>query len=188
MALTFIWSRRQAVSGARYRTREPREAETMLAALSWRRVTWRQGTKALSQRALRQPGSGWVMVQSGETTAICRVTRSGWWASGAQAGSASTTPPTCSRAPRCARLPPHQGPLGVRAGAPAAEAGTRAGALRRPILDRSASTRADDLHGLRLAAACSPRRAPLGEAGEKCPVAFRDRHHHPACRRCAARS
>src|SRR3712207_8712398 len=41
-----------------------------------------------------------------------------------------------------------QGPLGLRAGTPAAEAGTRFRLLRGPVLDRPAPARPDDLHGL----------------------------------------
>ena len=83
---------------------EPREAEAVLADLPWRRVTWRHGTKGPWPRGSRPPACGSVTARPGRTTATCPATRSGWWASGARAASASTTSATCRRAPRCGRL------------------------------------------------------------------------------------
>src|SRR3954470_4756100 len=77
-----------------------------------------------------------------------------------------------------------QGALVVRAGAPAAQARARAWRLRRPVLDRAASARADDLHRLCLSATPAPEG---GGAGEKrwCPT---DRRRSHRCLRSAAPS
>src|SRR5690242_10036997 len=58
-----------------------------------------------------------------------------------------------------------QGALVVRAGAPAAQARARARRLRRSVLDRPASARADDLHRLCLSATPAPEGGGSGEKG-----------------------
>ena len=56
-----------------------------------------------------------------------------------------------------------QGALVLRAGPSATQAGTRAWRLRRPVLDRPASARADDLHRLCLSATPAPEGCGSGE-------------------------
>src|SRR5947209_20613119 len=56
-----------------------------------------------------------------------------------------------------------QGALVLRAGAPATQAGTRAPLLRRPLLDRPASARADDLYRLCLSATPAPEGCGAGK-------------------------
>src|SRR4051795_5889251 len=77
-----------------------------------------------------------------------------------------------------------QGALVLRAGASAAQAGTRARRFRRPLLDRSASPRLDDLHRLCLSATPAPEG---GGSGKKrwCPT---DRRRSHRCLRSAAPS
>src|SRR4051812_28168921 len=77
-----------------------------------------------------------------------------------------------------------QGALVVRAGAPAAQAGTGARRFRRPLLDRSASARADDLHRLCLAATPAPEGCGAGEKSWR-PTGRRRSHR---CLRSAAPS
>src|SRR3954466_4249733 len=60
-----------------------------------------------------------------------------------------------------------QGALGVRAGASAAQGRTRPRPFRGAFMDRVAPARADDMPGLRLLAAATPRRAGPDRAGEK---------------------
>ncbi len=85
---------------------EPREAEAVLAALPWRRVTWRHGTKGPLCARLRPRACAWPTARYGATTVTCRARSAGWWASGAHRASASTTWPTCRPARPCARSPP----------------------------------------------------------------------------------
>jgi len=172
---------------------EPQTAEAALAGQRWRRVSWRGGTKGpLSVRfaALR------VRVGDGATFANNRhlpgeeVWLLGEWrANGERKYYLSNL--LLSQQPAAADLAARsgargQGPLGLRASASAAETGARSRPFRGALLDRAASTRVDDLHRLCLSPAPAPRRASFDGAGEKCPPAFRDRHQHPACRRCAA--
>ncbi len=168
---------------------EPREVEAVLGELPWRRVTWRHGTKG--PLAARFAATR-IRVGDGATWANNRhlpgeeVWLVGEWRSGGERKYyLSNLPPRTSLRALGLR---HQGPLGLRAGAPAAQAGTRPRPLRGALLDRPAPACADDLHRLRLPAAPSPRRAAPSGVGEKCRAAFRDRHHHRACRRCAAPS
>jgi hypothetical protein len=73
----------------------------------------------------------------------------------------------------------HQGALGVRAGTPAAEGGTRPRSLRRPLLDRAAPACAADDDRVRLPAASPARAEP--HAGEKPrPVHHRSRRSSPS--------
>jgi SRSO17 transposase len=100
---------------------EPRPVEKVLAALAWRRVTWRQGPKgALRARfaAVRvRVGDGpvwgnnrhlpgeevWLVGEWRSSIGIYPERRCGWWASGAPQASASTISPTCRPAHHCAR-------------------------------------------------------------------------------------
>src|SRR5689334_8209659 len=164
---------------------EPREAEAVLADLAWRKVTWRHGTKgplAAQFAAIR------VRVGDGKTWANNRhLPGDEVWLVGERRSNGerkyylSTLPSRTSLRARCR----HQGTLGLRAGAPATQAGAGPGSLRRAVLDRPAPARPDDLHGLRLAPAPPPRRAAPDGAGEKWRALFRDRHHPslPAVRR-----
>ena len=164
---------------------EPEDAEAVLANLPWRRVTWRQGTKGpLAARfaATRiRVGDGAIWANNRHLPG-----EEGWLALERRAEIPSVKPAAPDLTPRPGRG--HQGALGLRAGAPATEAGTGLGPFRGAVLDRPASTRPHDLHRLCLAAAPPPRRATPAEVGEKCRVKFRDRHHRRACRRCAAPS
>src|SRR3954464_15581917 len=58
-----------------------------------------------------------------------------------------------------------QGALVLRTGTSAAQAGTGARRLRRPVLDRPASPRADDLHRLCLSATPAPEGGGSGKKG-----------------------
>src|SRR5690242_9514534 len=77
-----------------------------------------------------------------------------------------------------------QGALVLRAGAPAAQAGARARRLRRPLLDRPASARIDDLHRLCLSATPAPEGCGSGEKR----WAATDRRRSRRCLRSAAPS
>src|SRR3954464_33891 len=77
-----------------------------------------------------------------------------------------------------------QGALVLRAGASAAQAGTWARRLRRPLLDRPTSARADDLHRLCLSATPAPEGGGAGEKSWR-PTDRRRRHR---CLRSAAPS
>src|SRR5690349_11946482 len=77
-----------------------------------------------------------------------------------------------------------QGALVLRAGAPAAQAGARARRLRRPLLDRPASARVDDLHRLCLSATPAPEGCGAGEKR----WAATDRRRSRRCLRSAAPS
>src|SRR3954469_16528018 len=173
---------------------EPREAEAVLAHLSWRRVTWRHGTKGplaarfAATRVRVGDGKTWANNRHlpGDGRGHCPRRAGGRVALEWRAQVLPQQPAAAHLAARPGGC--HQGPLGLRAGAPAAQAGTGPRPLRGPILDGFASARADDLHGFRLPAAPSPCRAAPGEVGEKCRPVFRDRHHLRACRPCGAPS
>src|SRR3954453_13636691 len=77
-----------------------------------------------------------------------------------------------------------QGALVLRTGTSAAQAGTWARRLRRPVLDRSASPRLDDLHRLCLSATPAPEGGGAGEKRWR-PTARRRSHR---CLRPAAPS
>src|SRR3954453_20838388 len=77
-----------------------------------------------------------------------------------------------------------QGALVVRAGAPAAQAGTGARRLRGPVLDRPASARLDDLHRLCLSA--TPALEGGGSGKKRWGATDRRRSHR--CLRSAAPS
>src|SRR5215218_8625923 len=77
-----------------------------------------------------------------------------------------------------------QGTLVLRAGASAAQAGTRPRRLRGPVLDRPAPARPDDLHCLRLPA--TPALEGGGAGGKSCTTTGRRRR--PRCLRSAAPS
>ncbi len=163
---------------------EPQEAEAVLAALPWRRVAWRQGTKgALAARFAMtrvRVGDGPIWGNNRHL----RAPRSGWWASGAPRASASTTSRTCRPARPGAPGRHNQGALGVRAGPPAVEGGTGPRPLRGPLLDWPAPARADDVHRLRLPAAPAPGWARPDGWGKKRWLAYRDRHRLRACPPC----
>src|SRR3954465_5937641 len=72
-----------------------------------------------------------------------------------------------------------QGALVLRAGAPAAQARTRARRLRRPLLDRPASACADDLHRFCLSATPAPEGCGVGEK-RWCPTGRRRSHRCPS--------
>jgi len=146
---------------------EPRPAEDVLAALPWRRVTWRQGTKgALTARLPlcacggRRPGLGQQPASAGcGGVAGGRVARLGR-AQGlpVQPAGRDLTQAACER---------HQGALGVRAGPPTAKRGAWPRPLRGPLLDGAAPARADGVHRLCLPAAPASVRASRVRAGEK---------------------
>jgi hypothetical protein len=117
---------------------EPREAEAVLAGLPWRRVTWRRGSKGplaarfAATRIRAGDGATWANNRHLPGEEVWLVGE--WRASGERKYHLSSLPPRTSlRALACR----HQGALGLRAGAPAAEAGTRLGPLRGPVLDRA---------------------------------------------------
>src|SRR5512143_2828292 len=71
-----------------------------------------------------------------------------------------------------------QGALGLRAGPPTAQGGTRPRPLRGPLLERAAPTRAHDADRFRVPPAPPPRRSGAGKK------ASTDRRLTPACRPC----
>ena len=164
---------------------EPRTAEVVLAERSWRRVTWRHGTKgALTARfaAVRiRVGDGATFANNrhlpGQETWLVGE----WRPSGERKYYLSNLPPRTSRRALV-------GAIKARWVCEQGETGTRPRPLRRAFLDRAASTRADDLHRFCLFAAPAPRRAWLDGAGGKYHPTFRHRHHRQACRPCAAPS
>ena len=128
------WSRPPGASAARCRTRSRATAEAVLAELPWRRVTWRRGTKGPLARALRRdprPGRRWRDLGQQPPPA-----RRGGLAGGrvARERRAQILPQQPAAADLAARPGARdQGPLGLRAGAPAAQAG----AGPRPLRGRS---------------------------------------------------
>src|SRR5271157_4591135 len=87
-----------------------------------------------------------------------------------------------SRQPACRRRSQdigrdNQGALGLRAGAPAAQGRTRPRPLRRPLMARPSSPRADDHDRLRLPPASSPRRRERGK--KESPPALLSRRCRP---------
>jgi hypothetical protein len=81
-----------------------------------------------------------------------------------------------------------QGALGLRAGAPAAQARGRARRLRGALLDRAAPPRADDLHRFRLFAASAAQSHPQAGGKGRPQSPRRDHRRNPACPRYAAPS
>lgn len=71
-------------------------AETILEASSWKKVSWRRGTKG---RLTARFAFGSLMVvrnvSSTRDSSICRAKRRGWWANGARTTSANTISPIC---------------------------------------------------------------------------------------------
>jgi hypothetical protein len=186
-------------AGSRRKLSEPdqrsRPAEKVLAEATWRRVTWRRGTKGqLSARfaAVRiRVADGPAQQIGGRPAQHLPGERPGSSASAGPRARRGTTSPTCPTTPTEDARGHHQGALGVRAGAPAAEGGTRPRPLRGPVLDRPAPPRAHGDARLRLPPAPPPRG---GEAGGKgapepdlrpSPACPRSRRHH---RRAAPRA
>src|SRR4051794_18004000 len=164
----------------------PVAAEAALAGVAWRRVSWRRGTKgplAAEFAALRvRPAEG-EQLRNGR-----HPPGEGWERSSQRAGRRA------SRLGRAEVLPlepaggrdargaggPDQGPLGVRAGAPAAQGGAGARPLRGPLLDRPAPARAHGDARLLLPP------APAAEGtGEKAKPDRRGRRRGRACPRSA---
>jgi SRSO17 transposase len=153
--------------------REPREAEAVLAGLPWRRITWRQGTKGpltarfAASRIRVGDGATWGNNRHlpGEGREHCSRRAGRRVAHEWRAQVLPQQPAAADLAAGARRR--DQGPLGLRAGTPAAQAGTGLGPLRGPVLDRPAPARPDDLHGLRVPAAPAPRRAAPDGVGEK---------------------
>ena len=143
---------------------EPQAAQDVLAPLTWRRVTWREGTKgALTARfaAIRvrvADGAAWANNRHlpGEEAWLVGEWRTSGERKYARAHVAAHTRPC------------HQGAPGVRAGAPAAQGRVGPRPLRGPLLDWAAPARADVLHRVHLPAAPAPRRTKPDGAGEKC--------------------
>ncbi len=150
---------------------EPRAADEVLAALRWRRVTWRHGTKgSLAARfaAVRvRVGDGPVWGNNRHLPGEEAWLVGEWRTSGERKYYLSNL-----GAPNLAARPGggDQGALGMRAGAPAAEGRAGAGALRGALVDGAAPARADDLHRIRLPAAPAPRRASSDGCGGKMPT------------------
>ncbi len=173
---------------------EPQAAEDVLATRPWRRVTWREGTKGMlaarfaAVRIRVADGAVWTnnrhlpgkeawLVGEWRSTGECQVLPQ-----------QPAAPHLAACSGRC-----HQGALGLRAGAPAAQGRARPGALRRPVLDRAAPARADDVHRIRLSAASAPRRTKSDEVGGNAdpqtgtttatqPARHPSRHHRQAVR------
>jgi hypothetical protein len=81
-----------------------------------------------------------------------------------------------------------RGALGLRAGPPAAQGGTRPRPLRGPLLDRAAPARAYDVHRLRLPAAPAFGWARPEGLGEKRWLSYRVRHRLRAWPPCVRQS
>ena len=147
---------------------EPQAGEKALAARSWRRVTWREGTKGkLSARfaALRVRIADGAVWNNNRHLPGAEAWLVGEWRSTGECQVLPQQPTAVDLAARSGGR--YQGTLGVRAGTPAAQGRARPRALRRPVMDRAAPPRADDVHRLYLLAASAPRRAPPDEAGGK---------------------
>ena len=146
------------------------DAASALARRPWRRIAWRQGTKGvLAARfaALR------VRVADGPTVREAKHLPGDeawligeWRSSGERQFSLSNPPPrTALRTLAATTGRDHQGALGLRAGASAAQAGTRPRRFRGKVVDRAASTRAYELHCIRLSA--KPAAQGRGQSGGK---------------------
>ena len=169
---------------------EPREAEAVLADAGVAQGDLAARHQGPSRGAVRgHPHAGRRRREPGRTTATCPATRSGWSASGARAASANTTSQTCRRGTSLRALAAaikarwvceqaHQ-QLKQELGLGHFEGRSWTGLHRHALMTCMA---------FRLAAAPPPRRATPDGVGEKCRVVFRDRHHLPACRPCAAPS
>jgi SRSO17 transposase len=153
---------------------EPLEAEKALAAQAWRRIAWRQGTKgALAARfaaARIRVGDGTVWANNrhlpGDEAWLVGEWRTGGERKYYLSNLPADTPLRLLASAIKARWVCEQAHQQLKqVGGTAFD---RAGTLRRTLLDRSAPTRADDLHRLCLSAAPPPRRAPPDEAGGKC--------------------
>ena len=160
---------------------EPREAEAVQAELPWRRVVWRRGTKgALAARfaAVRiRVGDGPIWGNNRHLPGEEMWLVGEWRSSGERKYYLSNLPPRTS----------------LRALAGAIKARWVCEQAHQQLkhelgLGHFEGRSWTGLHRLRLPAAPPPCRAPLDGAGEKCPAAFRGRHHRRACPRCAAPS
>jgi len=168
----------------------PVAAEAMLASADWRRISWREGTKgplAAEFAALRvRPAEG-AQLRNGR-----HLPGDGWERSSQRAGGRAPhlgrdEVLSCELADRDAAggVGGHdQGTLGLRAGAPAAEGGTRPRPLRGPLLDRPAPARADDHDRLRLPAAPAARASR--RTGKKAAQLWQDHRRNPRYRRSGA--
>ena len=132
-----------------------RPAKAMLAEAAWTELSWRTGTKGALKASFAAVR---VRVADGPPQAH---PRQGAATPARRGGVARRRAPRVGRAQvlsvepagrrRSAEARRHdQGPLGVRAGAPADEGGTRPRPLRGPILDGPAPARLDDHDRLRL--------------------------------------
>ena len=149
-------------------------AEDMLTQAKWRMLAWRKGTKgplkarfaAVRVRVADGPpqriGDKGMQHMPGDEVWLVGERR----ASGEQKYYLANLPAD-SRSQDVGR--DDQGALGLRAGSPAAQGRTRPRPLRRPLMARSSSPRADGHDRLRLPPASSPRRRERGKKNLRGP-------------------
>jgi SRSO17 transposase len=155
-------------------------AEKTLASAPWRTLSWRRGTKGpLKARfaAVR------IRVADGPPQRIGAMGQQHLpgedaWLIG-EHRSTGERKYYLSNLPADTPLKRLAGAVGLRAGAPATEGGTRARPLRGPVLERPAQARLDDDDRLRLPAEPPPWSGKRGEKGSPAPRRSR------ACRRSA---
>ena len=174
-------------AGGRRRLHEPdqlsRSAEEVLAAVPWRSITWRRGTKGrLTARfaVLRIRAADGGGQQIGGRPAQ-HLPGEEAWVVGEWRASGETRVPPVQPARRHRSQGPgrhHQGALDLRAGAPADERGTRPRPLRGALLGGAAPTHDDDDDRSRVPAAPSPSRGRAGEKGGP------DHPRSPVCPPC----
>lgn len=140
-------------------------AQAMLDDMPWRMLSWRNGTKG---RLRAHFAAVRVRVADGPPQRI--GTMGAQHVPGEEAWLIGERRSTGERKYYLSNLPAstplkqlgHQGPLGVRAGASAAQGRTRPGSLRRTIMDRTAQARLDDHDRLRLLYSSGEGRRSVG--------------------------
>ena len=142
-------------------------AEDMLAQAKWRTLAWRKGTKGpLKARfaAVRVRVADGPPQRIGDKGMQHMPRRGLARRRAARVRRAEILPgqPSCGRRSQDVGRD-DQGALGLRAGSPAAQGRTRPRPLRRPLMARSSSPRADGHHRLRLPPASPPRRREWGK-------------------------
>jgi SRSO17 transposase len=148
-------------------------AEAMLAKAPWHRITWRRGTKGPMRAKF---AAARVRVADGTDRSASARRRSLARGRASHLRRAQILPvqPAAGHSTEALGLS-HQGALGVRAGAPAAQGRTRARSPRGPLLARAAPTRADDADRLPVPAA--PAFAGCQRGKKEKPVGHRHNRH-----------
>lgn len=145
--------------------------ETVLADQPWRSATWRRGTKGrLAARfaalRVRVADGAPQRIHDRGTQHLAWAKRCGSWETPALRANASIIFPICRLTLQLSSRSCHKSALDLRAGTPVTQGRTRPRPLRRPLLDRTASTCPYDNDRLRLLAVAPPcpRRSGIKEA------------------------